>query len=101
MKIISPFIIYSPSNVSDIKVCEFVDHLETSKCLEKYQKSDYLLCNVPLHHLATCLFQNNRISIGYKHDIHIPKKMTKCEITNLFKIHDDICKHNYVTVFRP
>jgi len=31
MKIISPFIIYSPSNVSDIKVCEFVDHLETSK----------------------------------------------------------------------
>jgi hypothetical protein len=29
------------------------------------------------------------------------KKMTKCEITNLFKIHDDICKHNYVTVFRP
>ena len=101
MKIISPFIIYAPLNVSDIKTCEFVDHLETSKSLKKYQNSDHLLCNVPLHHLMTYLFKNNRISIGYKHGIHIPKKMTKCEITNLFKIHDDICKHEYVTVFRP
>ena len=101
MKVISPFIIYAPLNVSDIKTCEFVDHLETSKCLKKYQNSDHLLCNVPLHYLMTYLIKNNRISIGYKHGIHIPKKMTKCEITNLFKIHDDICKHEYVTVFRP
>ena len=81
MKIISPFIIYTPLNVSDIKMCEFVDYLETSKCLKKYQNSDHLLCNVPLHHLMTYLFENNKISIGYKHGIHIPRKMTKCENT--------------------
>ena len=101
MKVINPFIIDAPLNVSDIKMCEFVDHLEVSKCLKKYRSSDYLLCNIPLHHLMTYLFKNNRISIGHKHDIHIPRKMTKCEITNLFKIHNDICKHEYVTVFRP
>jgi len=27
--------------------------------------------------------------------------MTKSEITELFKIHDDICEHKYVTVFHP
>jgi|SRR5882762_6980684 len=27
--------------------------------------------------------------------------MTKHEIIKLFKMHDDICKHEYVTVFRP
>ena len=102
MKAINPFIIYAPLNVSDIKMCEFVDHLEMSKfSKKKYRNSGYLLCNVPLHHLMTYLFKNNRISIGHKHDIHIPRKMTKCEISNLFKIHNDICKHEYVTVFRP
>jgi hypothetical protein len=72
-----------------------------SKCLEKYKNSDHLLCNVPLHHLMTYLFMNNRISIGHKHGIHISKRMAKCEIIKLFKVHDDICKHEYVTVFRP
>jgi len=82
-------------------MCEFVDHLEMSKCLEKYKNSDHLLCNVPLHHLMTYLFTDNRISIGHKHGIHILKRMAKCEIIKLFKIHDDIYKHEFVTVFHP
>ena len=101
MGFINPFIIDAPLNVSDIKMCEFVDHLEMSKCLEKYKNSDHVLCNVSLHHLMTYLFTNNRISIGHKHGIHISKRMAKGEIIKLFKIHDDICKHEYVTVFRP
>ena len=101
MKVINPFIIDGPLNVSDIEMCEFVDHLEMSKCLKNYKNSDHLLCNVPLHYLMTYLFKNNRISIGSKHGIHISRKMTKHEITKLFKMHDDICKHEYVTVFRP
>src|ERR1700683_662684 len=101
MKVINPFIINAPLNVSDIKMCEFVDHLEMSKCFKKYKNSDYLLCNIPLHYLMTYLFKNNRISIGTKHGIHISRKMTKHEITKLFKIHDDICEHEYVTVFCP
>ena len=32
MDVISPFIINTPSNVSDVERYEFVDHLETSKC---------------------------------------------------------------------
>jgi len=101
MEVISPFVISMPVNYSDIKMCEFVEHLEMSKGLENYSSSNHVFCNVPLHLLATCLFQNSRISIGHKHDIHILKNMTKQEITKLFKIHDDACEHKYVTVFRP
>src|SRR6267154_5932840 len=101
IKVIKPFIIDAPLNVSDIKMCEFVDRLEMSKCLKKYKNSDHLLCNVPLHYLMTYLFKNNRISISSKHCIHISRKMTKHEITKLFKMHDNIFKHEYVTVFRP
>jgi hypothetical protein len=101
MDVISPFIINTPPNVSDIEMCEFVDHLETSECLKKYSSSNHLLCNVPLYHFINYLFQPNRISIGNKHGIHIQKKMTKFEITNLFKDHEDVCKHEYLTVFRP
>jgi hypothetical protein len=101
MDVISPFVINTPQKVSDIEMCEFVDHLETSECLKKYQSSDHLLCNVPLHHFINYLFQPNRISIGNKHGLHIWKNMTKVNITNLFKNHDDVCKHEYLTVFRP
>ena len=77
-------------NLSDIKMCEFVEHLEMSKGLKKYNGSNHVLCNVPLHLLLTCLFKNSRIAIGHKHNIHIPRKMTKSEILELFKIHDSI-----------
>jgi|SRR5882762_6787291 len=73
MEIISPFVISMPINYSDVK----------------------------LHLLATHLFQNSRISIGHKHNIHILKNMTESEIINLFEIHDNVCEHQYVTVFHP
>jgi hypothetical protein len=101
MDVISPFIINTPPNVSNIEMCEFIDHLETSECLKKYQGSDHLLCNIPLCHFVNYLFQPNRISIGNKHSVHIGKRMSKFEITNLFKLHDDVCKHEYLTVFHP
>jgi hypothetical protein len=53
MKVINPFIIDGPLNVSDIEMCEFVDHLQKSKYFKKYKNSDHLLCNVPLHYLMT------------------------------------------------
>jgi hypothetical protein len=101
MDVISPFVISAPMNFSDIKMFEFVEHLEMSKGLKQYNGSDHVLCNVPLHLLLTCLFKNSRIAIGHKHNIHIPRKMTKSEILELFKIHDSICEHEYVTVFHP
>ena len=101
MDVISPFIINTPSNISNIEMCEFVDHLEISECLKKYPGSGHLLCNVPLYRFINYLFQPNSISIGNKHGVHIQKKMTKFEITNLFKNHEDVCKHEYLTVFRP
>jgi hypothetical protein len=101
MEVISPFIINTLQNSPDNKMCEFVEHIEMSKGLKKYKDSNHLLCNVPLHLLTTCLFKNTRISIGHKHDIHIPRKMTKSGITELFKIHDGICEHKYVTIFHP
>ena len=73
MDVISPFIINTPPNVSDIEMCEFIDHLETSECLKKYQSSDHLLCNIPLYHFVNYLFQPSRISIGEKHGVHIGK----------------------------
>src|ERR1700683_3404712 len=42
MDIISAFIVNAPPNISDIEMCEFIDHLETSECLKKYQSSDHL-----------------------------------------------------------
>ena len=100
MDVISAFIVNAPPNASDIEMCEFIDHLETSECLKKYQSSDHILCNVPLHDLINYLFEPNRIFIGNKHGVHFRKNMTKFEITNLFKNHDDVCKHEYLTVFR-
>jgi len=38
MDVISPFIINTPPNVFDIKMCEFIDHLETYECLKKIPK---------------------------------------------------------------
>ena len=101
MDVIRPFIINTPPNISDIKMCEFVDHLAMSECLEKYQSPDYLLCNIPLHHFIHYLFQPNRISIGNSHGVCIWKNMTKFDITNVFKNHNGACKHEYLTVFRP
>ena len=101
MNVICPFVVSAPMNFSDIKMCEFVEHLEMSKGLKKYNGSDYVFCNMPLHRLLCGLFQNSRIAIGHKHDIHISRKMTKSKVTELFKNHDSICEHNYVTVFRP
>ena len=82
-------------------MCEFIDHLETFECLKQYQSSDHFLCNAPLCHFINYLFEPNRISIGNKHGVHFWKNMTKFEITNLFKNHDDVCKHQYLTVFCP
>ena len=59
-----------------------------------------MLCNIPLH-LLTCLFKNSGMAIGHEHNIHIPRKITKSEIMEVFKIHDSICEHKYVTVFCP
>ena len=101
MEVISPFVINTLQSSPDNKMCEFVEHLEMSKGLKKYKNSNHLLCNIPLHLLTTCLFQNSRIAIGHKHNIHISKRMAKFKITELFKIHDDICEHKYVTVFCP
>ena len=101
MNVISQFVISAPTNSFDIKVCEFVEHLEISKGLKKYDGSDYVLCSVPLHLLTNCLFQNSRIAIGHMHGIQVSRKMTMSEITELFKIHDNICEHKYVTVFYP
>ena len=99
--VINPFVISMPRKFPDIKMCEFVEHLEMSKGLKKYNGSEFVLCNVPLNLLLSCLFQNTRIAIGRKHDIHISRKMTKSEIAEVFKIHDSICEHKYVTVFCP
>ena len=101
MEVIRPFIINTQQNSHDDKMCEFVEHLEISKGLKKYQGTNHLLCNIPLHMLTTCLFKNTIIPIGHKHDVHIARQMTKSEMTELFKIHDGVCEHKYVTVFYP
>jgi hypothetical protein len=72
-----------------------------SKGLKKYNGSNYVLCDVSLDLLLSCLSQNTRIAIRHKHDIHISSKMTKSKITEVSKIHDSICEHKYVTVFCP
>src|ERR1700677_3651803 len=81
VKLVSPYIIYAPPNYSDFKTCQFVEHLEMSKALIKYNSSIYMLCNIPLHLLVDCLFQASEISIGHQHDMQIPKKLNKSEIT--------------------
>ena len=81
MESVSPYIISAPLNYSDFKTCEFVEHLEMSKALNKYNISIYMVCNIPLHLLAGCLFQASRILIGHQHDIQILKRMNKSEIT--------------------
>jgi hypothetical protein len=101
MKVIRPFIINTLQTSHDDKMCKFVEHLEISKALKKYQGSNHLLCNIPLHMLTTGLFKNTIISIGHKHEVHIGRQMTKFEIMELFKINDGVCEHKYVTVFHP
>lgn len=101
MEVIQPFMINTLQNSHDHKMCEFVEHLEISTGLKKYQGSNHLLCNIPLHLLTTGLFKNTIISIGHKHEVHIGRKMTKSEIMELFIIHDGVCEHKYVTVFHP
>ena len=101
MEVIRPFIINTLQNTFDKNMCEFVEHIEISRGLKKYKDSNHLLCNVPLHLLTDCLFKNNRISIGHKHGVQIPRKMTKGKITELFKIHNGVCEHKYVTILHP
>jgi hypothetical protein len=99
MDVISPFVILAPVNHFDIKIWEFVEYLEMSEGFKKYNDSHHVICILPLHLLVDCLFQNSRISIGHKHSINILKKMTKLEITKLFKIYDSVCELQYVSVF--
>jgi len=100
MEVIRPFIINTQQNSHDDKMCEFVEHLEISKGVKKYKGSNHLLYNIPLH-MLTCLFKNTIILIGHKHEIHIARQTTKSEMTELFKIHDNVHEHKYVTVFHP
>ena len=99
MEVIRPFVMLAPINHFDIKICEFVEHLEMSEGFKKYNDSYHVICNVPLHLLVDCLFKNSRISIGHKHGINILNRMAKLDITELFKIYDSICEHQYVSVF--
>ena len=99
MEVIRPFIMNTLKISHDDQMCEFIEHLEISKGLKKYQGSNQLLCNIPLHMLTTYLFKNTIIPIGHMHEVHIARHMTKSEITELFKIHDGVCEHKYVTVF--
>ena len=46
-KVINPFIIDAPLNVSDIKMCKFVDHLEMHKCFKIY-KTLIIFCAIYL-----------------------------------------------------
>jgi len=55
MKVINPFIIDGPLNVSDIEMCEFVDHLEMSKCFKNYKTLIICLqCTVALFNDLIC-----------------------------------------------
>ena len=99
MEVIRPFVMLAPITHFDIKICKFVEHLEMSEGFEKYNNFYLVIFNVPLHLLVDCLFKNSRISIGHKHHINILNRMAKLDITELFKIHDSICEHRYMSVF--
>ena len=101
MEIVSPYIKFAPANHLDFKTCEFVDHLETSTALTKYDNSVYVMCNIPLHLFNSCLFPKTRILIGQLHNLHILKRMRNSEITEKFRIHNETCEHKYITVFCP
>ena len=90
-----------PLNYSDFKTCEFVDHLEMSEALIKYNTSVYMMCNIPLHLLVDCLFHCNRVSIDHQHGMLILKRMNKSEVTKIFNIHSKTCEHKYITVLHP
>jgi hypothetical protein len=101
MKSVSPYIESAPLNCLDFKTCEFVEHLEMSEALIKYNTSIYMMCNIALHLLVDCLFHASRVSIGHQHSMPILNKMTKSEITKLFNIHSKTCEHKYITVLQP
>ena len=101
MQFVNPYIIYAPVGYSDFKKCEFVRHLEKSEALTQYDTSVYIVCDVPLHLLVGCLFHDSRASIGKQHNICILKRMSRFEITQKFKIHDETCEHQYVSVLHP
>ena len=101
MELVRPYIIFAPVGYSDFETCEFVEHLEMSKAMTKYDSSIYMICNIPLPLLNGYLFLNSKISIGHQHDMHILKRMKNSEITEKFRIHSETCKHEYITVLRP
>ena len=101
MESVSPYIESAPLNYSDFKTCEFVEHLEMSEALIKYNRSVYMMCNIPLHLLVDCLFYRSRVSIGHQHGMLILKRMNKSKITKIFNIHSKTCEHKYITVLRP
>ena len=101
MESVSPYIESAPLNYSDFKTCEFVEHLEMSEALIKYNTSIYMMCNIPLHLLVDCLFHSSRVSIGHQHGMLILQRMNKSEIIKIFNIHSKTCEHKYITVLRP
>ena len=74
MESVRPYIESAPLNYSDFKTCEFVEHLEMSEALIKYNTSIYMMCNIPLHLLVDCLFHPSRVSIGHQHGMLILKE---------------------------
>ena len=99
MQLINPYKVFAPAGYSDFATCEFIEHLEMSKALTQFDNSIYIVCDVPLDLLVTCLFRENIISIAQQHNIPITMKMKKSEITEKVKIHGESCEHQYVSVF--
>jgi len=101
MQFVSPYVISAPLDYSKFKKCKFVDHVEMSKALTQYDTSVYVLVNIPLHLLVSCLFHDRKTLIASQHNICISKRMSMSEITQKLKIHSEICKHQYVSVLQP
>jgi hypothetical protein len=56
MESVSPYIESAPLNYLYFKTCEFVEHLEMSEALIKYNTSVYMMCNIPVEfQLATSM----------------------------------------------
>ena len=75
--------------------------MEKLEALTQYDTSVYIVCDVPLHLLVGSLFHDSRASIGKQHNICILKRMSRSEIPQKFKIHDETCEHQYVSVPHP
>jgi hypothetical protein len=78
---------------------EFVDHLEISRSKEQYGDVEFIICNISLHLLVSKLSLKNLHKIGKQHNLFLYHYATKKQIMELFKTHDNDCKHQYVTVF--